>query len=99
MKKSLIVAGVVAIGLAVLYWQVLAKLVFDWYHDDNYSHGFLIIPIAAYLAWERRTKLIQTEAKPSLFGMVVVIGSIALLLAGILGSELFLTRFSLVTML
>lgn len=87
---------VVAAGFALLYWQVFAKLVMDWYHDDNYSHGFLIVPIAAYFAWERRDRLKAAAQTPSALGLVVVIGSIAVLLAGILGSELFLTRISIV---
>ncbi len=41
----------------LLYRHVIQKLVYDWGTDDNYSHGFLIVPIAAYLAWERRDRL------------------------------------------
>jgi len=75
---------------------VFVSLVMDWYHGDNYSHGFLIVPIAAYFAWERRDRLKAIAAKPSMLGLVVVLGSIAVLLAGILGSELFLTRISII---
>jgi len=53
-SKARLTAAFVALGFAVLYGQVFIKLVSDWYHDDNYSHGFLIVPIAAYFAWERR---------------------------------------------
>src|SRR6185503_6603836 len=59
-------------------------------------HGFLIIPLAAYLAWERRHKLAEIIPAPSSFGLVVVVGSIVVLLAGILGSELFLQRVSII---
>jgi len=94
--KGRLVAGAVAIGFALLYWQVFVKLVMDWYNDDNYSHGFLIVPIALYFAWERRHKLKAAVQKPSVLGLIVVVGSIAVLLAGILGSELFLTRISII---
>jgi exosortase len=69
--------------------------VYDWYNDDNYSHGFLIIPIAAYLAWERRAKLFAAPEKPSAFGLVVVIGSLVVMMAGVLGAEMFVTRVSI----
>jgi exosortase len=95
-RGRLTAAFVVTLGFAILYWQVLVKLVLDWYHDDNYSHGFLIVPIAAYFAWERRARLKAAAQNPSVLGLVVVLGSIAVLLAGILGSELFLTRLSIV---
>src|SRR6476469_2791080 len=82
-------------GIVLLYWHVIYKLVHDWYTDDNYSHGFLIVPLAVYFAWERRQRLIDTPQKSSLFGLGVVVGSILVLLAGLLGAELFLTRISL----
>ncbi|HWW86072.1 MAG TPA: exosortase A [Vicinamibacterales bacterium] len=88
-------AILVGAGFCLLYWRVFAKLVSDWWTDDNYSHGFLIIPIAAYLLWERRDKLRATPLAPSNFGLLVVVGSILVLLAGQLGAELFLTRISI----
>jgi exosortase len=84
------------VSFAFLYRGVLAKLVYDWEHDGNYSHGFLIVPLALYFAWERRAKVRETPLTPSLFGLVVVIGSILTLIAGVLGAELFLTRVSIV---
>jgi exosortase len=78
-----------------LYHYVITRLVRDWYTDDNYSHGFLIIPIAAYFVWERRAKLKEAMRAASNWGLIVVLGSMAILLAGILGSELFLTRLSI----
>jgi exosortase len=94
-RKTLVAAALVALGFATLYWHVLAKLISDWYHDDNYSHGFLIVPLALYFVWERREKLRKIPAAPSALGFVVVLGSVAVLIAGILGSELFLMRISI----
>lgn len=96
--------GVLAAGgasvaaFAFLYIDVFRKLVSDWANDDNYSHGFLIVPIAAYLTWERRHKLQAAVREPSVLGLVVIVGSLATLIAGVLGAELFLTRISLVGM-
>jgi exosortase len=94
-RKILVAAALILLGFTTLYWQVLAKLVSDWYHDDNYSHGFLIVPLALYFVWERREKLRKIPVAPSEFGLVVVLGSVAVLIAGILGSELFLMRISI----
>jgi exosortase len=89
----------VGIGLAILYRDVVPELVRAWGTDDNYSHGYLIAPIAAYLAWERRHKFLAAPAGSSLFGLVVVLGSVLVLALGVLGVELFLTRVSLIGML
>jgi exosortase len=75
---------------------VIRKLVYDWGNDDNYSHGFLIVPLALYFVWERRAELQAVKIRPAWFGLVVVAGSLAVLLAGLLGAELFLTRISII---
>ena len=94
-SKQAAVAVAAGVMFLLLYRNVLVKLVHDWYFDDNYSHGFLIIPLALYLAWERRRRFAETPNQPGPLGLVVVAGSIAVLLAGVLGSELFLTRISI----
>ena len=80
----------------VLYWRVLAKLASDWAHDDNYSHGFFIVPLAAYFVWERRRPLVALKPAPSWVGLPVMLGSVGVLLAGLLGAELFLSRISMI---
>ena len=95
-QKNWTAAALIAAGFVALYWDVVAKLVMAWYTDDNYSHGFLIVPLALYLAWERRARFQASEIRPSVFGLVVVAGSLLLLTAGILGSELFTTRVSII---
>jgi exosortase len=88
-----------AASFLVLYWPVLTKLVYDWSHDDNYSHGFLIVPAAAYFAWRRRSALAAATPGPDGWGLLVLIGSLAVLTAGTLGAELFLMRISIVGVL
>jgi exosortase len=86
-------------GFVVLYWDVLARLAQDWLNDDNYSHGILIIPLALYFVWERRQKLAVLPPSPSALGLVVVAGGLSMLVAGLLGAELFLTRVSILVTL
>ena len=80
-----------------LFWQVGRDLIRDWTNDGNYSHGFLILPLALYFAWERRHKLATAVPRPATaMGLVMLLGSIAVLIVGLLGAELFLTRISLI---
>lgn len=88
--------AIAALTFGLLYWPVLRKLVYDWSHDENYSHGFLIVPIAFYFAWERRQALENAKSKPSIWGLAVIIGSLMVLVAGTLGAELFLMRISMI---
>ena len=80
----------------LLYGAVVRHLVHDWTRDENYSHGFLIVPLALYFVWERRRRLAALRTEPNNLGLVIVFGSLAVLLAGTLGAELFLTRVSLI---
>jgi exosortase A len=82
-------------AFALLYWPVITKLVHDWGLNENYSHGYLIPPLAAYLAWERREQLRSTPASGSWLGLVVISGSLTVLLIGVLGAELFLSRIAM----
>jgi exosortase len=91
---------VLAIGsFLLLYAPIFARLAQDWAHDDNYSHGFLIIPIALYFVWERRARLLQLRPSASLWGLPVIAVGLTMLLGGLLGAELFLPRASLLFVL
>ena len=94
-REHIVAAALVAGAIVVTYWYVIHGLVEAWSNDDNYSHGFFIVPLAAYFAWERRHRLAAMPARPSAVGLLIVIGSLVMLVAGILGAELFLSRLSL----
>jgi len=89
-------AAVVFAGVMWLYSGVLSSLVTQWASDDNYSHGFLIVPLALYCAWERRHLLAAAERRPRISGLVIVLISLFVYAIGVLAAELFLTRISLV---
>jgi exosortase len=94
-RRVLVLAATLGSAL-FLYWSVLVKLVHDWATDGNYSHGFLIVPVALYFAYERRHHLVNAARRPTNLGFVVIAGSLGLLIAGTLGADLFLTRLSIV---
>lgn len=85
-----------AASFALVFGPILVRLAADWKNDDNYSHGFLIIPLALYLVWERRRRLAATPNRPAFSGLLLIVGSLAVLVAGRLGAEMFLTRVALI---
>ena len=93
--------GTALIGalLALLYYRVLGKLVLDWWQLPDFSHGFLVPPFAAYLVWVKRKELIAIKIAPSWAGVVVIALGLVLLLLGVYGAELFLSRASLLVLL
>ena len=84
---------------AVIYGPVLFGLVDDWNDDDNYSHGFLVIPISAFLIWQKRKTLREIPFSTCNWGLLLLFGSLVLLLIGVAGAEYFSTRVSMVGVL
>ena len=98
-RRSVAVAAALGVAILVMYAGVLAALVRQWGSDDNYSHGFFVLPLAIYFAWERRTALAAAPVRRGMAGLLLMVGSLGIWAAGLLGSELFLTRISLIGVL
>ena len=96
---SILWPGVLVALTAILYAPTLVGLVHNWWGDPDYGHGFLVPLFSGYVLWRERDKWKRSEVKPSNFGFLVMLGAVALLLAGSLGAELFISRFSLVVLL
>jgi exosortase len=84
----------IALLLVVLYYRVAVKLVYDWSTIPDYSHGFLVPLFAAFLIWDKRKVLQSTPIRQSWFGVPLVVFSLAVLILGIYGVELFTSRMS-----
>jgi exosortase len=84
-------------SFAFVYYEVIYWLVDDWDPSGNYSHGYLVVPIAVYLAWERRAELRNAPLRPSGWGLAGLVLSMALVLIGTAAAETFVARVSMVT--
>jgi exosortase len=89
-------APVLWIGLLLMagYVPVLTGLVEDWMNDEDMGHGFFVPPLAAYIAWTKRTEL--RPARRNWLGLAVVLLSMIQLWVATLGAELFLARSAFV---
>jgi exosortase A len=59
-----IVLGLGAAVLGLLFNEEIASAVHTWMDSTAYNHCFLVIPIAAYLGWDRRDRLQGLAAVP-----------------------------------
>jgi len=85
--------------LVGMYYRIVPDMVKDWYHDENYSHGFLVPIIAGYFFWQRWPDLKERLVKPDGLGLVVIVWGVFQLLVAWLGSEYFTMRTSLIVLL
>lgn len=87
--------ALVALAIAV-YSPILYYMVDQWSWDDDYSHGFLIVPLSAWFAYERKNKLRRAPIEGSWWGLLpLAIGTLTLAV-GRLGVELMNMRVSFV---
>ena len=85
--------------LAALYADVAPGLVRQWAAEEDYTHGFLILPLALYFVWERREALKALEPRPAALGAVLLSLGLLMLVVGRVGAELFLQRSSLIVVI
>ena len=95
-RSTQIGMGLLLVILGLLYWRILAKLVYDWSTIGDESHGFLVPLFSLFLLWDKRRVLASMRVLPSWAGLPVVLFGCITLLLGVYGAELFLSRTSLV---
>ncbi len=85
--------------LALLFLPAIREFLYDWSHDDNYSHGFLIPVISAYLLWLKREEIRSANRESNLLGLFVLIAGLVLNILGTAAAEWYTVRFSLIPVL
>jgi exosortase len=84
-------AGAVVIATLV-YLPVLERMVLHWQVDADYSHGFLVAPLAIYFAWERRRDLARARIEGSWWGVLLLAAGVLSMSIGQLGGLLTMLR-------
>jgi exosortase len=78
---------------ALLFAPVISELVQMWSTKDDYSHGFLVIPISLYMVWQKRHRLHKFFVEPSWLGLPILVGGVVIYFIA------FSTRFHMLTYL
>ncbi|MBL8820089.1 MAG: exosortase [Planctomyces sp.] len=81
------------VSLALLiwgYWPGWMAAFDTWQSDPDYNHGFLVIPIAGWLLWQRRRDLAEIEFRGSWVGLVLIVAAVVFRIAG---AEFFFAEF------
>ncbi len=95
-QTSIAYAAITSALACIVFGPVLYHMLLHWRAVDDYSHGFLVAPLAIYFAWERRTALRRAPIRPSWWGLLpLALGAIALMI-GRLGVELTAMRVGFV---
>jgi exosortase len=82
-----------------LYGTILFHLAKQWSNDANFSHGFFVPIFSLFVLWQDRARLARQPDKPSNWGLLIILAALSVLVVGVLGAELFLSRISLLLLL
>jgi len=80
--------------LIIAYFPILRHLVEQWSTDEDVSHGFFVPLVAAFIAWQRRDRILALDYHPAWWGLGVMAWAALQGYVGTLGAELFLQRTS-----
>jgi exosortase A len=93
---ALATAGLVL--LLALFHGTANSVVRLWLDNNAYSHGFLILPLAGWLVWQRRHALMAADLRPNAWALLPLAGFAALWLAAQIVSVQVVGQFALVAM-
>jgi len=97
---SLVVVGLVlaAALLGFTFYDGIAELLRHWERREEYSHGYFIPVISAYLIWREREALKQTRFEGAWLGVLLCLGGLGLLLLGELSTIHVIVQYALIAM-
>jgi exosortase A len=90
--------AVALLALCVLFRQTLRTMAATW-HSGNYSHGYLIIPIACWLIWRERASLRHKRPSSSVAALAVIALLSMTWLVGELAQANLIQQLSVVAMI
>ncbi|MEC8428015.1 MAG: exosortase A [Pseudomonadota bacterium] len=98
-KRAITAALIYFLVLLGCFYETVWSIVSTWVRSDTYAHGFLILPIAIWMAWGRREEVYQGVTKPEYWAIIPLIGCGIGWLLGELVDVLVVQQFALVGML
>ena len=80
------------IGITALFYEAVSLMVL-WWEKDEYSHGYLIPPIVAFLIWQKKNLLEQVKFNGSWAGVVFLAFGLFLFYAGQLNAPYIVIQY------
>lgn len=77
------------------FWQTLQWLELQWRNEPDYSHGYLVIPLAATLLWIRRDTFPGVASRVDLRGCSLILLAVLMRIAGRFGYMDFLDGWAI----
>lgn len=89
---------VLGIGFTILYLPFLKTMISAWDSNPNYSHGYLIPFISAWLIYSLKDEIGEIKPTPSNWGILIILLACLQLIVAKIGMEYFLQRTSIIVL-
>lgn len=97
--KKIVLVLAVAGPLTLLFSGTFRALVAEWDTNIYYSHGYLVLPVAAWLLWRERAALTALPRTPSGWGLFLLAIGLLVHALGVRADMLFAQGLSLILVL
>jgi exosortase D (VPLPA-CTERM-specific) len=87
---------IAALMLAVAFRGALFELVRRWTTQEEYSHGFLIPLVSAWLLWTRRDALLASIGRPAWTGALLILLAMVMHVTGALSAIFILSQLAFI---
>jgi exosortase D (VPLPA-CTERM-specific) len=94
--RGWILVFVAALLAAVGFRGALLELVRRWTTQEEYSHGFLIPIVTAWLLWSRRDALLASVGRPAWTGAVLILLAMVMHVIGLLSAIFILSQLAFI---
>jgi len=98
-RSPLLGGALLLLLIAWLYHSILYHLALQWIRDPNFQLGMFVPAFSLYVLWLERDNLKRIAPSSSWVGLPLVVLAMLMLVLGVLGVELFTSRFSLVVLI
>jgi exosortase A len=71
-RATLWAAAACALALSVAYFATYRSMVETWKRSETFAHGFVVVPIVAWLVWRKVGELMRVAPSPALWGLPLV---------------------------
>lgn len=95
-RRSLASSLLIVCLFILIYFPELSDLMSIWASNEDYGHGFFILPLTIYLIWRKKAELSVLPSEPSAWGIVLVGVWTVLYGAGMIGHISTITNLSMV---
>jgi exosortase A len=64
-QRTVLAIGAITTVIVIFYHATIWSMIILWWRSQTFAHGFVIVPISAWLIWRQRERLASLPLRPS----------------------------------